>query len=348
MPACRTSPPHPKAELVHRSQPLLGTFVTISAYGPDRAATLQAISAAFEEFKRADAVMSIHRADSELARVNAGAATNAVVVSPELFAVLQLAQDIASQTDGAFDVTIRPLADLWGFIWKQHRLPTTAELENTLPLVNFRQVDLDPTNRTVRFRAQVTRAPLSRPSATLSPSDGERDGVRGLSIDLGGIGKGVAVDWAIEKLRLLGVTNAMVKAGGDLRVSGTPPGETYWTVQLEDPRKKGQRANISLRDAALSTSGNYENFFEVNGRRYSHILNPRTGLPIEGIAACTVIAPTCAESDAWATALFVLGVEQSLESFGPIRAMRFTIPSPENKTPGWRIHQSRSFPTSIP
>ncbi len=300
MTACRTNPPRPKTELVHRSQPLLGTFVTISACGPDRATTLQAISAAFDEIKRADAVMSIHREDSELARLNASAATNTVIVSPELFVVLQLAQDIATQTDGAFDITIRPLADLWGFIWKQHRLPTSEELERTLPLVNFRYIQLDPERRTVRF---------------LKPS---------VSTDLGGIGKGVAVDWAITKLQSLGVTNAMVKAGGDLRVIGAPPGETHWTVQLEDPRKEGQRVSIPLRDAALSTSGNYENFFEVNGRRYSHILNPRTGLPVEGIAACTVIAPTCAESDAWATALIVYGMERSLSEFGKHRTVRFT------------------------
>ena len=267
--------------------------------------------------------MSIHRTESELACVNASATTNAVVVSPELFAVVRLAQDIATQTDGAFDVSIRPLADLWGFIWKQHRLPTEEELERTLPLVNFQNIQLDPARRTVRCLKS------------------------GVSIDLGGIGKGVAVDWAIEKLRSLAITNAMVKAGGDLRVIGAPPGETHWTVQLEDPHKEGQRVSIPLRDAALSTSGNYENFFEVNGRRYSHILNPRTGLPVEGIAACTVIAPTCAESDAWATALFVLGVEQSLERFGPTRAIRFTVPPTTNKTSAWHVRQSPNFPTAI-
>ena len=294
--------------------------------------------------------MSIHRTDSELARVNASATTNAVVVSPELFAVVRLAQDIATQTDGAFDVSIRPLADLWGFIWKQHRLPTEEELERTLPLVNFQNIQLDPATRTVQFAAADSRKPLT---PSLSPSDGERvvspsgDRVRGISIDLGGIGKGVAVDWAIEKLRSLAITNAMVKAGGDLRVIGAPPGETHWTVQLEDPHKEGQRVSIPLRDAALSTSGNYENFFEVNGRRYSHILNPRTGLPVEGIAACTVIAPTCAESDAWATALFVLGVEQSLERFGPTRAIRFTVPPTKNKTSAWHVRQSPNFPTAI-
>lgn len=284
---------------MHRSQPLLGTFVTITASGPDRAATLQAITAAFTEIQRADALMSLHRADSELARVNTSAATNAVVVSPELFRVLQLAQNISAQTDGAFDVTIRPLADLWGFIWKEYRLPTPAELERTLPRVNFRQVQLDSATRTVRF---------------LRPD---------VSIDLGGIGKGVAVDWALEKLLSLGITNAMVKAGGDLRVSGAPPGETHWTVQLEDPQKQGHRVTLSLRDAALSTSGNYENYFELNGRCYSHLLDPRTGFPVEGVAACTVIAPTSAEADAWATALFVHGVERSFTEFGERFAMRF-------------------------
>lgn len=316
--ACQIRP-HPRAELVQRSQPLLGTFVTISAFGPDRATTLNAISAAFAEFQRADAVMSLHRPDSELAQLNARAATNAVVVSPELFAVLQLAREIATQTDGAFDVTIRPLADLWGFIWKEHRLPTTEELERTLPLVDYRQMQLDAATQTVRF---------------LTP---------GLSLDLGGIGKGVAVDWALAKLQSLGITNAMVKAGGDLRVSGTPPGKSYWTVQIEDPRKKGRRVRIPLRDAALSTSGNYENFFEVAGRRYSHILDPRTGLPIASLAACTVIAPTSAESDAWATALLVRGVEKSLGQFGP----RFPIQFTTITNGGFAWHQTASFPAPL-
>ncbi len=281
--------------------------------------------------------MSIHRADSELARLNASAGTNAVVVSPELFAVLQLAQAIATQTDGSFDITIRPLADLWGFIWKQHRLPTTEELTQTLPLVDYRNVQLDEATRTVRFVAADV-SPLK------STGEVRADSRRLLqtSIDLGGIGKGVAVDWAMEKLRSHGITNAMVKAGGDLRVSGTPPGETHWTVQLEDPLKRGRRVSIPLRDTALSTSGNYENYFEVNGRRYSHILNPRTGLPIEGIAACTVIAPTCAESDAWATALFVYGASRSLTQHSDRFAMQFV----ERGAEGFITRATPTFPVT--
>lgn len=322
--ACRTAPTRPNAELIHRSQPLLGTFVTISAWGADPARVQSAISAAFAEVRRADALMSIHRVDSELSRINSLAATQAVQASPELFDVLQLAQDVAAKTEGSFDVTIRPLADLWGFIWKEHRLPTEQELEAVLPRVNFRLVELETGNRTVRFR-QV-----------------------GVSIDLGGIGKGVAVDMAITKLRELGITNAMVKAGGDLRVMGVPPGEDFWTVQLEDPRKQGSRVSIPLRDAALSTSGNYENFFEVAGRRYSHILDPRTGLPVQGIAACTVIAPTCVESDAWATACFVYGASRSLEQLAGKFPLRFVLLSEGAATAPLQVVASPDFPAQSP
>src|SRR5207249_6940291 len=122
------------------------------------------------------------------------------------------------------------------------------------------------------------------------------------------------------------------------------PGETSWMVQLEDPRKEGNRIPVRLRDAALSTSGNYENSFEVNGVRYSHILNPRTGRPVQGIAACTVIAPTCMESDALATACFVFGVENSLAKFGTSYPIRFTLTQTDGRSAVGPVRQSTSFP----
>ncbi len=264
--------------------------------------------------------MSIHRPDSELTHLNARAATEAVAVSPDLYHVLAKAQEIAEQTDGSFDITIRPLADLWGFIWRDYRLPTEEELRTVLPLVNYRLIEMNADRRTVRFLA------------------------KGLSIDLGGIAKGYAVDCAIEKLQQLGVTNAMVKAGGDLRVTGVPPGKRNWTVQLEDPRRQGHRVAIPLRDSALSTSGNYENFFEFEGRRYSHILKPQTGMPVDGLAACTVIAPTCVESDALATACFVFGVEESLARFGERYPMRFAETADRAGQRWFPSRQSKSFP----
>ena len=318
---CRT-PARPRLELVRRSEPLLGTFVTVAVYAPSRDQGISVISAAFDEFRRVDALMSIHRTDSELSRLNVRAALAPVVITPDLFRVIAKAQEIAEQTQGSFDITIRPLADLWGFIRKEYRLPTDEELKAVLPRVNYRLVELNVEKCTVHFLAA------------------------GVSLDLGGIAKGFAVDCAIEKLRSLGVTNAMVKTGGDLRAIGAPPGKTNWMVQLEDPRKEGRRVQVPLRDAALSTSGNYENSFEVNGVRYSHILNPRTARPVQGIAACTVIAPTCMESDALATACFVCGVERSLAQFGGEYPMRFTLLPADPLEKTWPVRQTASFPVS--
>ena len=318
MAGCRT--PQPSLELVRRSEPLLGTFVTITVYGENRERLHAAVSAAFEEFRRIDGLMSLHRADSELSQVNARASIEPVAISADLFRVITKAQEIAGITEGSFDITIRPLAELWGFIWKEYHLPTAEQLEDVLPRVNYRLVQLDAEHRTVHFR------------------------LAGVSLDLGGIAKGFAVDCAIEKLWSGGVSTAMVKAGGDLRVIGAPPGKTNWIVQLEDPAKEGRRTSVQLRDAALSTSGNYENFFEIGGVRYSHILNPRTGWPVQGIAACTVIAPTCVDSDAMATACFVYGVEKSLAKLGTRYPMRFTLTPISPAQDKWSIRQTDSFP----
>lgn len=326
----------PEAGL-RRAQPLLGTFVVVTVHGVDGGKGQSAIDAAFAAVRRVDALMSLHRPDSELVRLNAAAARDWVVVSPELFEVVAAAGRLARETDGAFDATIRPVADLWGFIWKEHRMPSPEELAAVLPRVGHALVELDADRRAVRF---------ARP---------------GVSLDLGGIAKGYAVDAALAALRSAGVSNAMVRAGGDLRVMGAPPGRTTWEVQLEDPFGAGNRVAIELRDAAVSTSGNYENFFIVEGRRYSHLLNPRTGRPVEGVAACSVIAPTCLESDALATGLFVLGPERSVALAGARRAFRMTLmPSfsatgrgqaaagPVIQSVPWREQASEAAPPQVP
>ena len=277
------------------------------------------ISAAFDEFRRVDQLLSIHRRDSELARVNQRAAAGPVSVSPELFALLLQAQQISEHTQGAFDLTIGPLAQLWGFIWKEHRLPAPEELERVLPLIAYENLELR--DGTIRF---------------LQP---------GMFLDPGGIGKGYAVDRAVTVLRDHGITSAMVKAGGDLRVLGLPPGADAWEVQIEDPAKQGARHTIPLREGALSTSGNYENYFEVDGVRYSHILNPQTGLPIQGIASCTVTAPTCLESDALATAFFVLGPETALARFGHNYGIRYLMAPPGSES--LHVIQNEAFPSSF-
>ncbi|MGZ8898757.1 MAG: FAD:protein FMN transferase [Limisphaerales bacterium] len=318
--ACRTTPlpetsgsPEPA---VQRSQPLLGTFVTITAFGTNGLRTQQAVTAAFNEISRVDLLLSIHKTNSETAKLNAAAPDQPFGVSPELAFVLDGALEIARATEGAFDPTIGPLAQLWGFIWKEYRLPATDELERVLPLVNYRNVQVQTDG------GHGAKVSFGNP---------------GMFLDFGGIGKGYAVDCAIRVLQQHGIQNAMVKAGGDLRVMGAPPNRESWEVQIEDPAKRGNRIVIPLCNAALSTSGNYENYFEIKGQRYSHIINPRTGLPVQGLASCTVIAPTCLESDAYATALFVLGIESSLKQFGNKFPTRFVDTE-------LRVHQSSNFP----
>jgi thiamine biosynthesis lipoprotein ApbE len=302
-----------------RIQPHLGTFVSITVHSRDPVAAGRAIDAAFGEIRAIDQLLSIHRPDSDLAILNKAAAAGPAIASPELFAALQSAQEISRQTSGAFDPTIRPLADLWGFIKKEgYRLPTPAELDAVLPRVGWQKVTLDPARRLVRFT------------------------VPGVSIDPGGFGKGLAVDRAIARLQALGIKSAMVKAGGDLRVMGLPPGRDHWTVFLEDPLKQGRRFSLRLRGGALSTSGNYENFFEANGRRYSHLLDPRTGLPVQGVASCTVTAPTCMQSDALATACFILGPRKSLSLFGDKIGIRFILEKNGKLMP----ITSRNFPAT--
>ena len=310
---CRTT--RRAAEPIRRSQPLLGTFVVITIYASSNEHAHSAIDAAFNEIRRVESIFSLHRSDTELSRLNAS--RGPIEVSDELAILLSYALEVARDSDGAFDPTVAPLVQLWGFLWKEYRFPTANELATSLPRVNHRLVEADPRERTVRFLTN------------------------NVSLDLNAIAKGYAVDCAIEKLRSMGITNAMVRAGGDLRVIGSPPGEATWTVQLEDPGKAGQRTSIKLRDQALSTSGSYENFFLRDGKRYSHILDPRTGFPVQGIASCSVIAETCTESDAWSTALFVLGPERALAEFGPKMPLLFGIWTADG---GVELRRSPSFP----
>jgi len=287
-----------QAKQVRRSQPLLGSFATISvAQVNDRQRAHQAIDSAFAEIRRIDSLMSVHRPESELSRINRVPKNQWAKVSDDLFLVLTKAMEISKATEGAFDVTIGPLTQLWGFIWKEYRLPSEVELRETLPRVGFQHLELDPATKSIRFK---------RP---------------GMSIDLGGIAKGYAVDCAMNALTSRGMTNAMVKCGGDLRVSGEARPGQAWEIQIQDSIHSGRRSKLRLMNGALSTAGNYENYFIIDGKRYAHIVDPRHGLPVEGMASCSVIAPTCLESDGWSTALFVYGAEKTLQNFPAMRVL---------------------------
>jgi thiamine biosynthesis lipoprotein len=243
-------------------------------------------SAALDEVARLERQLTVFRADSEVSAINQRAATEAVPVEPGLFALLELCQQLTRATAGAFDITSGPLSRCWGFMRRQGRIPAREEIERARLCVGSEKLLLDTGAKTIRF---------AQP---------------GVEINLGSIGKGYALDHVARQMRG-GVRTALLGAGSSsMRALGRGESGGGWTVGIRDPRKLDQRvAVLRMRDAALATSGSDEQFFEHDGRRYGHIIDPRTGWPADGIAGVTVIASSAAIADALATAFYVGGRE---------------------------------------
>jgi thiamine biosynthesis lipoprotein len=272
------------------TEPHMGTRFRLVFYAPDEAAAGRAARAAFARIAQLDRIMSDYRPASELMQLCARAGGEPVRVSDDLFAVLARAQELARRADGAFDVTVGPVVRLWRKARQAKQLPDPDELARARALVGYRHVRLDEKARTV----QLAKA--------------------GMQLDLGGIAKGYAADAALAVLAGHGLSRALVAAGGDVAVSGPPPDAAGWTVgiaPLEDPNRPPTRS-LLLRDAAVSTSGDAYQYVEIDGKRYSHIVDPRTGLGLTGRSSVTVVARTGMTSDSLATAVSVLGPERGL------------------------------------
>jgi FAD:protein FMN transferase len=266
----------------------MGTVGTIALVTADSASSQAAADRALGAFTRVDSLMSNWTSHSEIQRINREAATRPTGVQSDVFAVLQLATLVFQESHGAFDPTVEPLVRLWGFLGGSPRVPSTTEIEAARQSIGWQHVHLDAALRTVAF-----------------------DRV-GLKVDLGGIAKGYAADLSATILREMDVDNALVNLSGNMVPIGAPPGRDHWTVGLRDPDSEfGFFATLRLGHQCVATSGNYEQFVTANGRIYGHILDPRTGWPAGGLDAVTVLAPTAAEADAWATALLVMGTDEA-------------------------------------
>ncbi|GIX29611.1 MAG: FAD:protein FMN transferase [Porticoccaceae bacterium] len=244
-----------------------------------------------EVLDQVDRRMSTYRQDSELQHLNRAPPGRAVTVSPQLAAVLAVSQRVWRLTEGAFDPTVGPLVDLWGFgPGARTAPPAEAEVERLRAEVGFGAVALD-------LRAgTVVKA-------------------RGVALDLSAVAKGYAVDRVSERLAALGLGDHLVEVGGELVARGKSPRGTPWRIAIERPEPGARVAArvIQVSDAAVATSGDYRNFIERDGRRYSHVIDPRTGRPARSdIASITVVAPDCATADALATGLMVLGSKKAL------------------------------------
>jgi thiamine biosynthesis lipoprotein len=265
----------------------MGTTVEIYLYAPNSKRAAVLIETAFEEIERVEAALSSYRPTSEISRINATAARGLVVTDPEVFGLIEQALDYSRRTDGAFDITVGALVRAWGFFRDEGHYPSLDQLAEARANVGWQHVALDGAKRSVRF---------------LTP---------GIELDLGGIGKGFALDRAARILRRHGVTAALLGAGqSSYYAIGAPPDEEGWPITIPDPDDPARAlSTVPLRDRSLSTSGNDQKFFELDGKRYSHIIDPRTGEPASGMIRVTVTALTAADSDALATALFVLEPE---------------------------------------
>ena len=233
--------------------------------------------------------ITVYRDTSELARLNATAADGWQPVEADLFSLLLVARDLHERTGGAFDMAAGSLVRTWGFLRRQGRTPTVEELARARESAGMQWVELDTAGSRVRF---------TRPGVELNP---------------GAIGKGWAIDRVMERLRACAVTSALVHGGASsVRAIGAQgiaqPGRQAWPIGVRHPLRPGRRlATVQLDNKALGTSGSGTQFFIERGRRLGHILDPRTGVPAEGVLSATVVAPTAAEADSLSTALYVLG-----------------------------------------
>ena len=276
-----------RAEWFFREEAIMGTRVAVELWSEDASLATRAMEAVIAEMRRTDELMSTYKPESQLSAVNAHAFERPVKVDPEIVDVVARSFDFSRMSDGAFDVTYASVGYLYDY--RAHQRPSGEQVAAALAAVDYRQVQVDRERNTIRFL---------------------RKGVR---IDLGGIAKGYAVDRSIELLRGLGIEHAMVNAGGDTRLLGDRRGKP-WIVGVRDPRNEGKMVTrLPLENEAISTSGDYERYFEEDGVRYHHILVPGTGDVARAVRSATIIGPDATLTDGLSTTVFVLGVERGME-----------------------------------
>ena len=267
----------------------MATRFEIVLHGDNPAALRAAGEEALGLVEQLEAQLSLFKASSEIAHLNARAAKKPVRITPDLFALLQQAQRLCEESRGAFDITVAPLVQCWGYEGGDGRLPRPEEVAKARANVGMALVQLNPADLTVQFLRE------------------------GVMLNLGAIGKGYAVERAAEVLREAGVTSALIHGGtSSVQALGTPPGEEFWKIAIERPSPVPDApptllATVPLKDEAMGVSGVWGNSFQVGGRTYGHIIDPRTGEPALGTVLAAVVLPSATETDALSTALLTVG-----------------------------------------
>ena len=309
--ACAPSAaPDTPAETIVRVHETMGAELRVTLVTADPARATGAFDAAFREADRLDALMTIWKPGSELLQLNAAAGDHPVPVSPDVRDVLTIARQVSEWTDGKFDVTFGALAGLWKFDAQNqdNSIPTRGDIERRLPFINHRDIEIDNAGGTAFIKR------------------------KGVTANLGGIGKGYAVDRVAGILRDAGYRDFMIQFGGDLYVAGTR-GDRPWRLAIRDPRGPVDQtfAALDLSDSTFSTSGDYERFFMAGGRRYHHIIDPSTGEPAIGTRSVTLVTTRAVLADAVAKGVFILGPERGMALIEQLPDIEGVIVSARNE-----------------
>ncbi len=281
----------PPLQLYEATQPHMGTLFTVSLYAPDKDSANRAVQAAFARVAELNSVMSDYDEQSEIRRLVRNPPGKPIRISHDLMKILQHSQELSRATDADFDVTIGPLIRHWRRARRQRTLPDPARLVLVRPAVGCEKLVLDP------FKGTVTLLATN------------------MFLDLGGVAKGYAADQALQELKKLGFNRALVAASGDIRVGDPPPDKPGWVVDIAsiDANAGDRTDTLLLANAAVSTSGDTEQYALIDGNRYSHIVDPKTGIGLRRRIGVTVVARDATTTDSLATAISVIGAERGLE-----------------------------------
>lgn len=319
---CPATAPAAEPQQFTQSQAHMGVEFQIVLHAPDKAIADAAFEAAFARIAELDTRLSDYSLTSELSLLSAKAPTaEPVKLSDDLFMTLQASQQLAVDSDGAFDVTIGPLTKIWRRARRQHEAPAADVLKTAFAAVGYRALKIDAANKT---------ASLTKP---------------GMRLDLGGIAKGYAADQALAVLMAKELPQSLVRASGDIAAGDPPPGEAGWKVALaplnpEDP----PTTFVTLKQQAISTSGEARQHLVIDGRRYSHLIDPRTGEPLHGRMSITVIAPRGIDADSLASAVAVLGPEKGLKLLAGRPGTTGYLVTADDDGQNIRTFSSPSFP----
>lgn len=291
----------------------MGTEARVKVLADSRQTAQNCIKAAAEQFNLIEKIFSDRRSDSEISAVNREAFKGPMKVSRQVYQLIKTSVGFSELSGGAFDITVGPLVDLWRQAGDANRMPSDEQIKEACAKVGFKKLILDDTDTTVRFAAE------------------------GMRLDFGGIAKGYAVDLAAEAMKSSGAKSGMVDIGGNIRCFGKPPkGKEDWVIGLQNPDLKSPQQVImmlKLDDKSVATSGNYQRFVIIGGKHFSHIIDPRTGQTVEGLASVTIITEQATDADALSTAATVLGLEKGKKLIEqiPLTDAIFITEGPEYK-----------------